>query len=54
MQQEHDNSHENMLFVLQGNERTMEASSFYLSGLMNKILTACYDRNCDNIVYLLQ
>ena len=35
------------------NKEQQRNTSFYLSGLMNKILTACYDRNCDNIVYIL-
>ena len=30
-----------------------EQNTSFLPGIKNKILTACYDLNCDNIVYLL-
>ena len=33
--------------------KEQEQNTFYLSGIMNKILTVRYERNCDNIVYLL-
>ena len=43
-----------MLFLWQEkDEQRTRTKYFYLSGIMNKILTACYDRNCDDIVYLL-
>ena len=43
-----------MLFLWQEKtNKEQEQNTFYLSGIMNKILTVRYERNCDNIVYLL-
>ena len=46
-----------MLFLWQEKDEQRTRTKYILfirySGIMNKILTACYDRNCENIVYLL-